>query len=947
MFLGRNFNQVSVDRIDTYDEVKLGLVSTCCCTAFLWIVLVPLFEITGMNWIKTWEGKHAILYPKAHPGECSDALKFKYITPAQAFSVMDVDVSGDVDEWEWRPFAKKLNEFLTSKGQKNFRPMPCWQEYDTNLDGLHFTAEEFYNRVGSRYHWDDSMNAVKLRAELAKKFGSVSEACKLMDMNNNSQVNMSEFNKTTAKLPKAPSKDDTYRLFAHMDVDQDGSLAMQECHMAVNGFKTRLQNTYGNLTSGCEALDVNSDGSITNDEFLKGSKLLTPPIAESDAVALYPKLDDNGDGVVSVNPECSIDFATFQQRVQAAYPCFFFNVSDTNQDGYLSPGEFAMAGASLKPPADTTDMVDMWPLVDTNADASIEISELGCEAKVVGKLQFAAMVPTQTDGSNRTVDSWFEESLTKAVRSDTHDYAKVVEQIERRLADKNSTESAAADKNNTKNKSASDSTEKSSSASTASTSTEKKSSKPDTSKSSEAADSKPATTTTTTKKVTTTAAATPSPEEFCNQVKSPGSPVPPGMKEATIVLDYHMEIEAMNRVNSTEDNLKHLEHDLTSPEYQKFFQELATHKICLQGITVISEPSCVGAACPGAVTTPMPSTTSTTPTTQAPSTTTSPAPGANTSKANVTAMKANITKAANSTQKVTEKATTKASTTPQTTSATKPTTPKSTTTTTPPTTTTNTNQAALAKGVLAALSASTTTKLASISSSSTTPLAESSSSETSSSTTSKSTPSTTQEASSSFSSSSSAALTTATPVALTGAVNEIPITKPERGNYMGQAGTVSGVISLYGSPEAWAAEGLKWPNGIRLKEQITPIMEKAVESIMGSNIHVTGTAVGPLLNNGFPIHNGKEMNVTLQGNLADVGSVISEVQDNAAAVEKKIQDEFAIAHMTWGNYVRITFYGRFDYTITATGELLRQRAGNRQGSAVTSDGTPAVKVTNR
>merc|ERR1719446_1151835 len=83
-----------------------------------------------MGWIRTWEGRHAILYPPAFPGECTNAMKFRFTTPAKAFAHMDNDLSGDVDEGEWRIFAGNLNGFLSQHGRPTMRVMSCWQEYD-------------------------------------------------------------------------------------------------------------------------------------------------------------------------------------------------------------------------------------------------------------------------------------------------------------------------------------------------------------------------------------------------------------------------------------------------------------------------------------------------------------------------------------------------------------------------------------------------------------------------------------------------------------------------------------------------------------------------------------------------------------------------------------------------------------------------------------------------
>mmetsp|Transcript_10465 Transcript_10465/g.18888 ORF Transcript_10465/g.18888 Transcript_10465/m.18888 type:complete len:275 (-) Transcript_10465:146-970(-) len=52
--LGRN--GVSIDRIDSWGEVTLGLSCTCCISMLIAAVVLPFIEIGGTAWVKTWEG---------------------------------------------------------------------------------------------------------------------------------------------------------------------------------------------------------------------------------------------------------------------------------------------------------------------------------------------------------------------------------------------------------------------------------------------------------------------------------------------------------------------------------------------------------------------------------------------------------------------------------------------------------------------------------------------------------------------------------------------------------------------------------------------------------------------------------------------------------------------------------------------------------------------------
>jgi len=381
-----------------------------------------------------WEGKHAILYPKAHEGECTDAMQHKYPTPAQAFAAMDTDLNGKVSRPEFLTFAYDLNGYLSSHEWPTMRAMPCYQEYDLNLDGEALNPDTFYKVVGSKYHWDDSMNAVKVRTEFAKKFGSMTATCNIvMDTDKDTMITIEEFENATMLLDVPPSPRNIARLFSHMDTDADGHLTLEECHFRVAGFKIRLKNSYGNLSSGCAALDANHDGLIREDEFLASSKLLTPPISESDAQSLFPKLDQNGDGAISLIPECHVDMVEFKRRVVAAGTCSFVKIADKDGTGVLSATDFVASGARLVPPVDLVDMSELWEEVDINQDSAIQMAELWCSATIAGTMQFVAIVPQGLSGTNSTMDSWFEHSLTTAVSDSPLDKATVVEQISRRL----------------------------------------------------------------------------------------------------------------------------------------------------------------------------------------------------------------------------------------------------------------------------------------------------------------------------------------------------------------------------------------------------------------------------------------------------------------------------------------------------------------------------------
>jgi hypothetical protein len=162
--------------------------------------------------------------------------------------------------------------------------------------------------------------------------------------------------------------------------------------------------------------------------------------------------------------------------------------------------------------------------------------------------------------------------------------------------------------------------------------------------------------------------------------------------------------------------------------------------------------------------------------------------------------------------------------------------------------------------------------------------------------------------------------------------------------------TVTGFMQVYFNPASYASEGLQWPSqDTEIEAQVTPILENVMETLFKQDITVTKTVVGQLpgsiLTDGVAL--SKEANVTLQGSLPDTQAVIDEVQHHATQIHDQIATAFAASQVTWANYIHITYYIQIDYTITATGEKLVQRTGQRNGDTQTYDGSTPVAISGR
>ena len=88
-----------------------------------------------------------------------------------------------------------------------------------------------------------------------------------------------------------------------------------------------------------ESLDVDQNGTLTEDEFIKGSKaFFGEQMTEADTMQLYKKIDLNGDGTIQFNEFVLVtlhkDELHSQQKLRAA-----FDMMDKNGDNTISPDE--------------------------------------------------------------------------------------------------------------------------------------------------------------------------------------------------------------------------------------------------------------------------------------------------------------------------------------------------------------------------------------------------------------------------------------------------------------------------------------------------------------------------------------------------------------------------------------------------------------------------------
>jgi len=403
---GRNVN---IDRLDSCQETHLGLCATCCCTLTIWLVLLPFFDIVGMNWIAGWRGKSGlgVSGDETSISDCGKAISLVYSTPKQAWARMDADLDDVASRDEFEDFASEVNGKLEEKGHEKMEVLQCFAAFDTSENG-ELEEEEFYKNAGEEYHWSWSISAAEFRKRVAKQFGSMAAACDTeFDQDKNGQVTLAEFSNVTARLDPPLDENDVWRLFEHIDTDANQVLSQKECHFRTSEVKQRLSYAYGSVKAGCEKIDKDHDLKVSKAEFIEGVSVLTPPINEDDAKQLFPHMDKNHSGEIDLVGECYVDPAEFKKRVEASGKTLqeTFKRMDEDKNGTLSREEFANGGPAAN--ISTWDMEDVMKDMDKNEDQTID------QAEFLGKaFGVASTTPPEESTTTEATTAPSEESTT-------------------------------------------------------------------------------------------------------------------------------------------------------------------------------------------------------------------------------------------------------------------------------------------------------------------------------------------------------------------------------------------------------------------------------------------------------------------------------------------------------------------------------------------------------
>eukprot|EP00425_Heterocapsa_triquetra_P030621 CAMPEP_0195123828 /NCGR_PEP_ID=MMETSP0448-20130528/129501_1 /TAXON_ID=66468 /ORGANISM="Heterocapsa triquestra, Strain CCMP 448" /LENGTH=697 /DNA_ID=CAMNT_0040161399 /DNA_START=7 /DNA_END=2097 /DNA_ORIENTATION=- len=153
-------SKVDIDKLDSCNEVTLGLCATVCLATAICVFAMPLFQVAGMAWVQAWERLHP-----SHPvapitlAAFNHRMNATYKSPLEAFEAMDENMDEFADKAEFFKGVSRFSPPLTQK-QAEY----AFKGLDENNDQL-LESMEFENAVKfpTFYHQDANAAAEELR----------------------------------------------------------------------------------------------------------------------------------------------------------------------------------------------------------------------------------------------------------------------------------------------------------------------------------------------------------------------------------------------------------------------------------------------------------------------------------------------------------------------------------------------------------------------------------------------------------------------------------------------------------------------------------------------------------------------------------------------------------------------------------------------------------------
>mmetsp|Transcript_51324 Transcript_51324/g.132475 ORF Transcript_51324/g.132475 Transcript_51324/m.132475 type:complete len:445 (-) Transcript_51324:234-1568(-) len=277
-FTRPNFKNVNIDKLDSCNEVAIGLFSTIGVTLAIWALAIPLFDIAGMSWMRGWEGSGMnmprLKYAFAQAGVYEERMQLSMVVDNLNVSDFLLDC-GDVQA----PVRKSQLEATMKRSlEENFGSVITDADFEATLSDAHTRA----STCGGR--------------RLAVGIPQVAGMHVLLSV---TVVRKDSIDRDTHELQQKLNTN-LDRLKSNLEMDLTSN---DEIRSADNGaaLVVRLEGTWGLERSSDTAfghLDINKDGFVTWDEFSNRTQALDEHINPEEARHAFAGLDENQDGTL-------------------------------------------------------------------------------------------------------------------------------------------------------------------------------------------------------------------------------------------------------------------------------------------------------------------------------------------------------------------------------------------------------------------------------------------------------------------------------------------------------------------------------------------------------------------------------------------------------------------------------------------------------------------------
>jgi len=256
-----NLKNATIDKLDGCNEVTIGLLTTICMTIAIWMVAMPVFDIAGTPWMRTWEGSGMTMarFKKSltEANLMSEALAVSLVAEnlhydelrenATILKAFEGEVKKRVaSEAGSGSTADDVSLVVSGVAGGNFTRTDCTVRAPASIgvEQLRSTLQTALPQLGNHLEMDLAGNSaimhlahgpviVRNTSDLVTKLDGRT-AFTIFDNNSNAFLNLDEFTAGTAQLRPEMNIEEVRHAFHGLDENQDDTLEYLEFDNALN-----------------------------------------------------------------------------------------------------------------------------------------------------------------------------------------------------------------------------------------------------------------------------------------------------------------------------------------------------------------------------------------------------------------------------------------------------------------------------------------------------------------------------------------------------------------------------------------------------------------------------------------------------------------------------------------------------------------------------------------